>query len=494
MIERTRRKWNLRRRLTLVSMAMVALVAASPVQADVESQLREGVALLWGDAPAPPPSLGHLLEAMAQDELVRERVLANASPTARSLTHQLLTVLAWTEPEALHALPDLHVVRTNGPPPGERPPTWSDVRWLGVDLLERISLDSTVARDVRMRRQLSDAREQLERPTPSRIAGFVVMWQQWWDDRGDAPAFYLAAESVPNIDEWYASFVDSDEWNVLEMLSRAFDDGLRGRLLFDRLSPAEHAFLTAEAMEVLKYYDVDLTTRGVPTREWNAEQGRLVGYRAGDLRALAMDLLSRVTTHLNSGTEEHQQIIGWLSWWKRARFQARYHRDPRAAPSLASWVGGLDRPESEGGQSSARFIRELYVATGFRDLLMEQLGPSQRGIVGELMQWLRRDRQQAIDAGFEIAYRRESLRPLPDEKGELVAIPWPRAQSVIRQVLTQVTGDRGLEGSGANDDLLNSYWFDWWRIHQSDPEWHRGEVPPSDTVAPPRFKPERASG
>ena len=49
----------------------------------------------------------------------------------------------------------------------------------------------------------------------------------------------------------------------------------------------------------------------------------------------------------------------------------------------------------------------------------------------ELVEWLVKDRGDAIASGFVPAYRWMPLRPLPTEQGRMVGIPWPQVQELI---------------------------------------------------------------
>jgi hypothetical protein len=458
--------------------------------------LAAGLARLWGDQPPPvPQDLAHLLWRMALDPQVEAGVLSRATDGLRPLTRDLLATLDWTEPLAQRALPDLFIVHTGGPPPGERPPTWADVRWVGLRLLRAIANPHATGRDERLQRDLDEALGQITRRTPSEVGGLVVLWDDWWADRGSDPAFYLDAAQVPNVDGWLASLAApagaTGARTVLEMTQRMVDDPLRRHLLLDRLDAAHYAFLTAESIEIVKMFKEDFDARGVPFRHWDPELGRHVGYRAWDLRGAALDILEHTTGRMGSGVDEDQRILDWLYWWQRARFEARYYRDPRSGPTLEPWLGNLTRPVADGGRPIAPFLRDLYVAVGFQDLLLEQLRPEHRALVAELVEWLRKDSKQATDAGFEIAYRRFPLRPTPGEEGLLTAISWERVQALIRRLLTILTGVSAPAEGELPPEELNAFWWDWWRLHGRESQWYRGGVV-TGAPEPPPFMPERA--
>lgn len=484
----------------LLSMALTGTAAAAfdvaPAVVPVQT-LEEGLARLWGPRVAPvPPDLAHLIWEMAVDPAVEEEGLARADASLRPLTRRLLTTLTWTEPEAVQVLPDLYVVQMGGPPPGERPPTWADVRWVGLRLLRRIAGPPTTGRDHRLQRDLDQAVAAMTRRTPSEVGGLVVLWQEWWADRGADASFYLDPDLVPTVDAWLKELdavpgLAGETTSLLEMVRRLVDDPLRRTLLLERLDPAEHAHLVAEAIEILRLYRQDLEERGIPSREWDPERGRQVGYHPSDLREVALEILDRVTPRMAEGVDEDSLILDWLDWWQRARFQARYHRDPLRSPTLEPWLAGLDRSEDEGGRTVASFLRELFLAAPFRDLVLEQMGPAQRGLVAELIEWLGKDQSAAVASGFQIAYRRLPLRPQPDDEGLMMAIPWYQVHDLIRELLYVLTGELGLGDREGPAAWLDASWQDWWRMHRDDPQWYRGDARP-EGHGPRRFVPERA--
>jgi hypothetical protein len=469
------------------------VLASTPARADeVESYRARLLASLWGEQEGPAPeSVARLLWAMSLDPDVAASVLAQAGSEQRALTHELLSTLSWTEPEALEILPELHVVRTTSPPPGERPPTWADVRWVGLPLLRAIAPHDT-GRDARRDLDLDRALEDMPHHRPSEVAGLVVLWEQWWADRGDDPTLYLDPARVPDVDAWWSQFTAEGDSaaSVLAMAPRLYDDPLRRRLFLQRLSPDVHAYVAAEAIEVIKLYEPEFIALGVPDRRWNPDRGRMEGYRAEDLREMAMRILDHVTSHLASGADEDALITDWLLWWRTARAQARYYRDPTSAPTFDIWLGGLNAPVAEGGKPMATFLRDAYVAEGLRSLLLERLGPEQDQIVAELIEWLHKDQQAAQVDGFEFVHRRFPIRPRYQETGELMGIPWPAVKQLIRDMLETITNVEDLPEGGLSEDRLDAFWFDWWRFHASEPRWYRG-APPED-VQPPPFEIERA--
>lgn len=428
-----------------------------------------------------PTGLPELLLTMAEDPAVARRVLEGADRQSMAITDSLLSFLALPEPGARRRLPELHVVRDFGPPPGERPPTWADVREQGVRLLERVALDPTVGRDQRLRRELDRLRREAPDPKPSDVAGLVKLFEQWWIDRGDDPALTHDPSRIPDVAPWVErieSETGEQAWSRLEILRFLDSDGLRRRLFLDALSPAHHAHLAAEMVEVQKLHGVDLRELGVPPRRWIPEEGRFHGHRASDLREHARAVLRRVTARIDSGADELALRNDWLHWWQRARFEARWWRDPRSSPTLDRWFTGLDRPEEEGGVAVGGWLRELYITAGARELVLEQLEEEHEALVSEIVAFLPLDREEAQARGFQLAYRREPLVPRSGFGGNWVAIPWDEARMLIVEVLETITGgsapDLGVAELGG-DELTTDlrFWQDWWRKEQSDPRWYR---------------------
>lgn len=456
--------------LTLVGLFGGPARAAGPVDEVVAELKAEARVEVGGGLP-------ELLWAMAEDPALAGRVTAAADRRWMALTDTLLSLLSLPEPVALQHLPELHVVRDFGPPAGERPPTWADLREVGVPLLEAIALDPSVGRDQRLRRELARLRAENRDPKPSDVAGLVAAFRQWWVDRGDDPSLTHDSSRIPDVAPWIARIeteVGEDAWSGLAILQEIDHQPLRRRLFLEALSPDRHAHLAAEFIRVQKLYGVDLRELGVPARRWDAEAGRFRGHRATDLREHARAILRRVTGRIASGVDEQALRNDWLYWWQRARFEARYWRDPHDGPTLERWFTGLDRPESEGGVPATGWVREIYVALGARELILEQLGAEQSPLVAELIELLPLDREEVIARGLHLAYLREPLLPRRDYDGELVAIPWDQARAVIVEALEAITGVSPRELSGEGDlssDLL--FWQDWWRRERFDPRWYR---------------------
>ena len=131
------------------------------------------------------------------------------------------------------------------------------------------------------------------------------------------------------------------------------------------------------------------------------------------------------------------------------------------------------------------FLHQTYVSIGFTQLLLDQINQRYEGLVAELVEWLVKDRGDAIASGFVPAYRWMPLRPLPTEQGRMVGIPWPQVQELIREMLRRITGDEGLPEEGVDQLAKNQFWIDWWQVHRREQRWHRG-LGPAD--APPSFE------
>jgi hypothetical protein len=465
----------------------LACVVSAGARADAE--LSRHLGDLWsaelGLAPATPALL--LLE-MANDAQLAERVLARAGAAQRALTDTLLSTLEWSEAQAVSMLPQLHVVRDDSPPPALRPPSWAQLRWQGMLLFERIAPDPQQGRDLRLLRALAERRERVERWTPSEIAGLVVLASQWWIDRGDDAAFYLTPQQRPTVDAWFAARTgDGSLWTLLAALH---DDPLRRRMLLERLSASEHAFLSAECMAVLGSYADDFMARDMPPRRWDAKTGRMVGYDEVDLRAIALEALPRVSPHNPSGMNEHEQIRDAFLWWRRARYQARYYRDARrGAPPVLPRVLWDVRPPAEGGLPMHEWLKELYSHDELRTLVLEEVGSQHAPLVAELIEWLGYSLEEARAAGFNFAERRFPLRPDPTSKGVLYIVPWASVQLLIRDLLAVITQHELVGGEALDAEAADAQWRAWWANAQADPRWYRdGAKRPAPGA---RFEPQR---
>jgi GT2 family glycosyltransferase len=457
------------------------------------------VRALWGGEGA-PRQLEELLWRIALDSAREQQVLARADSTHRALTDTLLATLRWTEPHARAALPELYVVRDGGPPPGERPPAWADVRRAGLRLLRGVALDPSNGRDAALLRRL-DPLDASGRPTPSEIAGQIELWVAWWAERGLDARYYLDPSRIPDVRLWLAALrapalraaapdaAPSRGGPLRSLLGPLAADPLRRRALLAQLSAQTDAQLVAEAMAVLRMYQDDFVSAGLPAARWDPKLGKLAGYHADELRGVAAEVLDRTSGYIVSGANADEENLDYLRWWQRARFEARFYRDPHAAPSLAAFLDGLDRAASNGGRPLHRFLRDAYVAVGFRDLLLDRWqqtrGP---GCVAELVAWLRKDRPDAVAAGFDFVWRRVPLRPLPGDQGQLTSIDWEEVRTLIRELLRRATGGAGLPETGVELRVRDEYWYRWWDEHRREPRWYRAGAQVEQT---PSFAPER---
>lgn len=465
----------------------VWLVVAVPASAacDWSETARHLVEPEGLDPPATPLDLYWIL---ALDPDRADRIVGRADASMRCHTADLLHALTRTEPEARAALPGIHRVRDLGPGPGERPPTWADVRLQGLRLLRAIAADPAQARDLRLLRELD--RDTDRRVTPSRIGGWLGLWEEWWVDRGHDPAYYADPDRVPDVTAWEQAWTRTPAQggqSVRDLLLPLVDDPLRRRMLLDRLEPARHEGLVAECMHWLQQYQDGFEAAGFPAPGWDPDAERTTGVRAQALRGVCLEVLERATGRVASGADEHTLIVDWLGWWRRARFEARYYRDPDEAPSLAPWLAPL-APSANDPLTDV--LRQWYLAAGFRDLLLDQLGSAHAPRVADLMAWLLLDADQAQDAGFQAGYTLRPIRPRPDGAGRFVAIPWDEVRSLVASMLERIVGAEGpLPFAGA--DASPDRWGEWWVSAGQQPRWYRpGEAP----VPAPTFTPERARG
>jgi hypothetical protein len=486
--------------LGALSLTLPAGVGVSSVRAEERGQPvrseRVFLASVWPAERGPvPPDLVHLLFRMAQDEDVARDVLERAGPAGRPLTHRILALVSLSPTQGGERIEGLHVIRDDSPPPGERPPTWHDLRRAGLRLLVPIALDEGDARDLRLRRAMED--DALSRSgdhaRASVVGARLELWQQWWADRGLAEEYWLDPSLRPDPTPWLDALrtpLDQGGRTVLQLLLPLADDPLARHALVESLEPAGDGFLVAECMEVVHLYPRSFEEHGIPPRRWSSEEGRMVGHTAGTLRQVALEILDVVCSHIPSGADEDEVLDDWALWWRGARFQARYWRDPHGAPSLAPWLADLVRPVEEGGPTMPDLLRRWYVALGFRDLLLDQLGPEEAPLVSELVAWLGMDERTAVARGFVRAFRRPLPRPLPGDAGPMVAIPWPSVQAMIREMLRRITGDAGLPEEGVEETVRNAFWRDWWSAHRDEARWYRDGGP---APGAPRFPMERGT-
>jgi len=464
--------------------------------ADARSE-EEILRALWKDEEGDPPQdLAHALYAMAADSSLARRVRQRADRRSRRLTHRLLTLLDLSDRQARERIDGLYEVHDFGAQPGHRPPTWSDLRRQGVELLQAIALDPENGRDARLLREIAGDELSHTRgyARASLVAARVELWKAWWIDRGMDPRLWLDPARRPDPGPWLRALRSPPGRGgrtLLDLLEEILDHPLARRVLLDSLDRRVDEELVSECVQVAMMYQVDFSAAGFSRRHWDAQRGRMVGHNASELRDVALEMLPRVCSFLPSGATEDEVIKSIAFWWKGARFQAQYYRDPDAAPTLEPWLAGLDRPADEGGMPMPRILRQWYVADGFQGILLDQLDRVGQGLVAELIEWLGYDQEQARARGFVFAYRRMPLRPVPGDQGRMWAIPWSGVQALIREMLRRITGDAGLPEQGMEEDLRNGFWIDWWRAHAHEARWYRNGRP---QPAPPRFEMERAGG
>ena len=483
--------------------------AAGSARAQPGDVLADHLSALWGDAADAPRQLELLLWRMAQDPGRANQVVTRADTTHRALTDTLLSVLRWGEPRARRVLPDLYVIHDFGPPPGQRPPTWADLRRQGLRLLPRIALDPRREGDALLQRQL-DPLPPGERRSPSVIGGQVQLWETWWATRGLDPRFYLNPTRIPDPAPWLALLRGEtpsptrdrraprggDQGRAARALQTPLgllvrplaDDALHRAAVVAALGQERDQFLVAEAMALLPLYQEEFVAAGVPARGWDPQLGEPIGYRGDELRAVALDILDRTAGHFASGATQDEVVLDWLRWWSRARFEARFYRDPRQAPEVSSLLGGLGRVSAEGGGPLAPFLREAFLAAGYRDLLLARwVADGGRANVAELIEWLQRDRSSAVATGFDLFWRLTALRPLPGDAGQPSQIPWEGVQAMVRDMLRQATGDEAPPDNGTAPAEIDAAWAQWWDAHRAQPRWYRHGAQPQ----PGRFTPER---
>lgn len=480
--------------LRLAAIALALLAAGASPAAGADELLDGAIATLWGQGLGEKPATPILLLwEMALDESRAAEILDRADPGSRALTDTLLSTLSLSEPLARRQIPQLHVVRDQDPAGIDRAPTWRDLRRVGLELLERIAPYPDHARDRRLQSELIAARARIRRWTPSEVGGLVVLWENWWIDRGDHAEFYLVPAHLPNVDGWLAAYADPRSQNLEQTLwqlaGSLHDDALRARLFVERIDPQRHAFLAAECMEILGSYPADFERRGLPESTWDPGSGRLVGYRASALREIALELLQACTGFFPSGVSEHERVRSCFRWWRRAQLEARYYRDPRSAPDLEEFLAGWDRPEAEGGNSMARVLRRLFMQPETRSVVFDRLGPPQAAMTAELIEWLSLDFKQASERGFAFTYHLEPIRPVPSQTGPRATIPLSEIRGIARAMLVRVSQyELPFEGLPAEEQ--DALWRRWWEGVRRDPRWHRGEVPEYQD-APSLFRPER---
>lgn len=432
-----------------------------------------------------------LLWSMGTDEERAAEVLARADRDVASLTDSLLSFVSMTEPEARARMDSLDVARDDVLP-DDRAPRWADLQWAGVRLLRALAPDRTEARDIRLLRDLEEAMAPIATPRPAAVRGVVQVWRRWWADRGEDPTLTHDPTRIPDLTPWMlrleAAADDPDAWRAPRLLADLDDDLVLRVRVAARIDPERHAFLAAELVASLRTFPEGFVEAGIAPRTWNPQIGRTEGHRAGDLWEIALEFLERAVGRPFSGPDDDGRRLAALGWWEGAQYEARYWRDPRAAPSLDRFLDGLHRDDGTPIEA-ARWARTIYLERGIQDVVLDRLDRRHEGTVAELIALLAMPKEQAHAAGFAMAYRSDVV----DQPGvtRRVAIDWDRARAFLRQLLEHLTGAREPEGVAAlSPGAQASFWADWWATHRDDPRWSReGFATPGDaTDARPRFE------
>ena len=417
-------------------------------------------------------ALPRLLFDMAVSDSLSSRVLAAADGDFRALTDSLVSLLSKTEPEARAVLPGLYRVQDLGPGPGERPPAWPEVQWQGLLLARRIAPDPSVGRDHRLLRELDEAMGRIDRPRAAAVNGVVLLWVDWFAERGEDPALTHDPARIPDLTPWLRRLSlpvsDPAAWRAPRLLADLDSRPWLRVRLEKRLDPGHHAFLAAELMESLMSGPEEFASAGIEPAHYDPSTARIAGHEVLELWRLALELLDHVTDHVASGLDLDTRTVDRVQWWRAAQYEARHWRDPHDAPDFARW---LDAPGPEaGGWSTAVWIREIYVAEAIRDRIVEQLDERQAWRVPALIDLLAGDREHASALGFRFGFYRPEFRRTPTGPGVLTAIPWPWAKRWIRYALARITGDPG-PSFEVDESAADAYWLDWWAHHRDDPRY-----------------------
>ena len=469
--------WTRRIGASLVA-ALLLAGGAVPAKAGGEEELRTLVLDLAQSRAERPTTIPGLLWWMAEDESFSEEVLTRADARHRALTDSLLSFVALKEPAARAQLPDLYRIVDGGPAPPERPTSWPDLQWEGVQLLSRIAPDPEVGRDIRLRRDLAEAMERVRFPQPAAVAGAVLVLERWWAERGEDPGLTHDPSRIPDLDPWLRRldlpFSDEEAWTAPHMVADLDADPVLRERILARLEPARHAHLAAELAAVLEMLPETLREEGIEPRRWDPDTQTTVGHATLDLWRLSIRMLEVVTGEPISGADDRIRRYAALAWWDRHRHEGRYWRDPRDAPSLAPYLEGLDRPEAEGGQNAGAWARSLYLEPSVADVVLERLGAPHRGLVAELVALLPMDRESAHRAGFAQAMLRRSPDSPPGSRGQTVGIDWDDARRFVRRVLEVLTGLSPPPGVTGQD--ADAFWERWWNEHRDEAVWSRARA------------------
>lgn len=439
-----------------------------------------------------------ILSDMERDAEYAARVLDHVDHRFAALTDTLVQFVGMTEAIATSRFDGLYVPNDLDRDVEEWAPQWFELQWQGLLVLERIAPDPGVARDVRFRSDLRRALDAVERRQRAAVAGVVEVVRRWWAERGDDPTLTHDASRIPDIDAWTARLDapadDPDVWAAPWMLADLDADPVLRVRVARRIDPDRHAHLAAELVESLLTYPEGFTEVGIERPHWDPERGVTVGHTAADLWSIAVEILERCTGRPFSGADETIRRMAAVAWWESAKYQARYWRDPRDAPSLARYVErGLVRGDGT-PRRAAEWARDVYLERGMHDVILDRLGPEHHGAVGELIALLPMPKDVAHVSGFAQAYRATRF-DRPDAM-QRVAIDWDSARAFIRRMLTRLTGVEEPAGIAQLPvGAQASFWLDWWAMHRDEPQWSRAgfelpDVPESETTGP-LFEPQR---
>lgn len=456
--------------------AVLALGTGSSDPARAAAKLSDLVTDLAGDAQRQPDTVPALLWTMAVDADFASSVLARAGGDHRALVDTLVSFASLTEPLARVQLPDLDRIRDDKPPVEGRAPRWAEVQWQGVQLLRLLAPDPLVGRDVRLVRELDAAMTGVGSvPKPAAVNGAVLVLRDWWAERGEDPVLTHDPARIPQLSGWLHRLEllpdDPQVWRAPWMLADLDRDVVFRERILARLSPDRHVHLAEELASTLILLPDSLESLGIARPLWDPKTHDVEGHAALDLWRLAIRMLEIITEEPVNGADDQTRRLAALLWWEGHRFEARYWRDPRQAPTIEPYLRGLDVAAAAGGKSAAVWARSLYIEPSAADLVLERLDESHRGMVAELITLLSLDREAAHAAGFTMAVRRRSVIATPGSGSTLSPIIWSDARRFVRRLiaaLTEVREPAGLDGAAAD-----AFWQAWWEEHRGEPQWTR---------------------
>lgn len=456
--------------------AVLVLGCGGSDAAHAAPELPDLVTDLARDAEQQPTTVPALLWTMASDAEFASTVLARAGKGHRALVDSLLSFAALTEPLARVQLPELDRIRDDKPRVEGRAPRWAEVQWQGVRLLRLLAPDPSVGRDVRLVRELDAAMNSVGSvPKPAAVNGAVLVLRDWWAERGEDPTLTHDPERIPDLSGWLQRLEllpdDPQVWRAPWMLADLDRDVVFRERILERLSADRHAHLAEELARTLTLLPDSLATLGIAEPLWDPKTHRVEGHATVDLWRLAIRMLEIITDEPVNGAHDETRRLAALLWWDQHRFEARFWRDPREAPTLAPYLEGLDVAESAGGQNAAVWARSLYIEPSAADLVLQRLDATHRGMTGEIITLLSLDRDGAHAAGFVMAVRRRSVIATPGSGATLTPIIWSDARRFVRRLLTALTSVD--EPAGLDAPAADAFWQAWWEEHRDEPQWTR---------------------